>query len=206
MSFLPVVCSLFQPTLPARGATSPIWSHGSSPPHFNPRSPHGERLRLVTVQHSSGDFNPRSPHGERPKISLIERISRRFQPTLPARGATRPRKNPPKQRPISTHAPRTGSDEGASRAARRRRYFNPRSPHGERPRFVSDKRFENFISTHAPRTGSDAKDPLAQEKAELISTHAPRTGSDTRQGSRPAALSYFNPRSPHGERLPSARA
>ena len=38
----------FQSTLPARGATrpQPADAHGS---HFNPRSPHGERLRKVTI-------------------------------------------------------------------------------------------------------------------------------------------------------------
>ena len=78
---------------------------------------------------------------------------------------------------ISTHAPRTGSD-------------NPRNLHRDR----------STISTHAPRTGSDVFRAQAAPPAR-ISTHAPRTGSDTlprvvRQPGR-----NFNPRSPHGERL-----
>ena len=32
---------------------------------FNPRSPHGERLTLPRIGHSTENFNPRSPHGER---------------------------------------------------------------------------------------------------------------------------------------------
>ena len=34
---------------------------------------------------------------------------------------------------ISTHAPRTGSDHGTPRPMRAGSDFNPRSPHGERP-------------------------------------------------------------------------
>ena len=36
---------------------------------------------------------------------------------------------------------------------------------------------------------------------ELISIHAPRTGSDTVSRHRTSQNVYFNPRSPHGERL-----
>ena len=35
---------LFQSTLPARGATSRALQRPADPCHFNPRSPHGERL------------------------------------------------------------------------------------------------------------------------------------------------------------------
>ena len=34
---------------------------------------------------------------------------------------------------ISTHAPRTGSDDAVILKQTVQRYFNPRSPHGERP-------------------------------------------------------------------------
>ena len=56
----------FQPTLPARGATCTSAATPPRTPHFNPRSPHGERLKLLY---------------ERYRFLL-------FQPTLPARGAT----------------------------------------------------------------------------------------------------------------------
>ena len=84
-------------------------------------------------------------------------------------------------------------------------HFNPRSPHGER-RAADDQRVAAVgISTHAPRTGSDGF--IASHKpTSLISTHAPRTGSDgscSRRASAPPC--YFNPRSPHGERLSVCR-
>ena len=100
--------------------------------HFNPRSPHGERLCwlcwplwrrlfqstlpargatwLLARSAGSADFNPRSPHGERP-------ASRRQSRQRPA---------------ISIHAPRTGSDAPARSGRPREPNFNPRSPHGER--------------------------------------------------------------------------
>ena len=57
--------------------------------HFNPRSPHGERqVGLQSVRSWAGNFNPRSPHGER-------RYPHWYKPF---------------RLPISTHAPRTGSD------------------------------------------------------------------------------------------------
>ena len=58
-----------------------------------------------------------------------------------------------------------------------RRYFNPRSPHGERPRAVHGMLINRIISIHAPRTGSDFAAAF-QPRAGNISIHAPRTGSD----------------------------
>ena len=81
---------IFQSTLPTRGATCsflspmrliPISIHAphtgsdylllyskNQPAHFNPRSPHGERLWMVYWYAVEVDFNPRSPHGERQQI------------------------------------------------------------------------------------------------------------------------------------------
>ena len=57
--------------------------------------------------------------------------------------------------------------------------FNPRSPHGERPKSYSlFFSFRIFISIHAPRTGSDAKTQRQARMQRQISIHAPRTGSD----------------------------
>ena len=56
------------------------------------------------------------------------------------------------------------------------------------------------ISIHAPRTGSDIT-PCDSKQQANISIHAPRTGSDTKRFPAAPASPYFNPRSPHGERL-----
>ena len=169
---------LFQPTLPARGATD--WAgrdglHAVISTHA-PRTGSDRYLRRVryavgisthaprtgsdvaeiTIQNYESDFNPRSPHGERPL-------------------------NKPSLMHVSFH-------------------FNPRSPHGERRVVAMRKEYYQGISTHAPRTGSDASTSASPMTAS-ISTHAPRTGSDGRAVFVwAAALDYFNPRSPHGER------
>ena len=97
---------------PRTGSDHPCASAAAALPHFNPRSPHGERRRPPAAANLSGYFNPRSPHGERPydlsyyvlhqeisihaprtgsDIRLTKTICRPnigFQSTLPARGAT----------------------------------------------------------------------------------------------------------------------
>ena len=124
---------LFQPTLPARGATVPprvaaagsgISTHAprtgsdflpppSSPARaiFQPTLPaRGATLNPVDSHKSFYDFNPRSPHGER-------RRACRSGWACPS---------------ISTHAPRTGSDDLVHLVNASLDDFNPRSPHGER--------------------------------------------------------------------------
>ena len=127
---------VFQPTLPARGATraraaldaghqisthAPRTGSDAVPTstlatiklYFNPRSPHGERPDLFnSTKRLSNYFNPRSPHGERLDGMTSCVIHRLFQPTLPARGATRAGRGVLPGAHISTHAPRTGSDNG----------------------------------------------------------------------------------------------
>ena len=79
---------------------------------------------------------------------------------------------------ISIHAPRGGNDTPLRVHGRIQQYFNPRSPHGERPQSSTLRPRRTLISIHAPRMGSDLL-PLALQLWRL----------------------YFNPRSPHGERL-----
>ena len=119
---------------------------------------------------------------------------------------------------ISTHAPRTGSDPPIFRGQAVLIYFNPRSPHGERPpfrRLVRPLRGDfnprsphgerppasgrgrrcSGISTHAPRTGSDHAFGTAIQLGD-ISTHAPRTGSDSAASVSTFASNVFQPTLP----------
>ena len=167
---------IFQSTLPARGATtfvvhaqkSNISIHaprtGSDAlyfpriafaRYFNPRSPHGERPSGQPEPPAASNFNPRSPHGERRSARTSPDVTFPFQPTLPARGATRMLDNQIARTFISTHAPRTGSDDGRRRTSAAAKDFNPRSPHGERRHTRTQTASPKTISTHAPRTGSD---------------------------------------------------
>ena len=118
---------------------------------------------------------------------------KRFQSTLPARGATGQAAAYFRDDRISIHAPRTGSDEKCLRtgtttllfqstlpargatetwqyAHTRRRYFNPRSLHGERPYAARQTALELLISIHAPCTGSDATLPHAYRQPRFQST------------------------------------
>ncbi len=150
--------SLFQPTLPVRGATVDGFTDYIQRKDFNPRSPCGERPsrqgnrlpRPAISTHapragSDGPlmfcvfchyyFNPRSPCGERLAALRLVAVTPVFQPTLPVRGAT-------------VRCPPIRSMAG---------YFNPRSPCGERPPSGPMTTATRPISTHAPRAGSDSK-------------------------------------------------
>ena len=59
------------------------------------------------------------------------------------------------------------------------------------------------ISTHAPLTGCDIV-RFTKAVKRNISTHAPLTGCDLLPPSLAKLVPYFNPRTPHGVRLPSA--
>ena len=170
----------FQSTLPVRGATwhSDIslkrrtisihapragsdlrWRAGCGwHDHFNPRSPCGERPKILrALKASIRDFNPRSPCGERLDY---------YWPEFANIG-------------ISIHAPRAGSDVRLTR---------PRFPADEisihAPRAGSDhahtsRRPLPAISIHAPRAGSDLRG-CRHHLPLCISIHAPRAGSDLR--------------------------
>ena len=150
--------------------------------------------------HSVLNFNPRSPHGERQEYEAFDAMYAVFQSTLPAGGATEgelisydrltisihaPRMGSDQWEDtksalhflISIHAPRMGSDLKTSALAKSWSYFNPRSPHGERP-------YAYVVDINAVE----------------ISIHAPRMGSDRSRQGHCCRDEYFNPRSPHGER------
>ena len=100
----------FQSTLPARGATRLAIRLTPSAPHFNPRSPHGERPSRSYSGACALHFNPRSPHGERQNAAASANAAADFNPRSPhgerppcCQGAAR-------NFFISIHAPRTGSD------------------------------------------------------------------------------------------------
>ena len=77
--------------------------------------------------------------------------------------------------------------------------FNPRSPDGERRTCVPPSYFDDIFQSTLPGWGAtpavDFIDPLTE-----ISIHAPRMGSDTSSWSMTRSSTYFNPRSPDGER------
>ena len=122
-----------------------------------------------------------------------------FQSTLPARGATEADNPRPGCTRISIHAPRTGSDLPSGVDGGREVYFNPRSPHGERPGYGQDVisiadfnprsphgerlyawgsvAIFNSISIHAPRTGSDGMRTQDEIRETLFQSTLPARGA-----------------------------
>ena len=169
----------FQSTLPARGATSAMGKCCRRSSYFNPRSPHGERHT------ADKDYLPAEY-----RISIH----------APRTGSDSDLLDKFMGLDISIHAPRTGSDDTPPPSAPPASYFNPRSPHGERRFRPEPVAPTQDISIHAPRTGSDLPEN-AERITRRISIHAPRTGSDNPRRNHARQQIYFNPRSPHGERL-----
>ena len=170
---------VFQPTLPARGATLSGWHCHDRRRHFNPRSPHGERRTAAAAAAQAWRISTHAPRTGSDSTAYAGcAIYGQFQPTLPARGATGSAAATRASCKISTHAPRTGSDEDVTHWFRRSWRFQPTLPaRGATALGNGLLRRRLGISTHAPRTGSDGADaPCAGGAA--ISTHAPRTGSD----------------------------
>ena len=116
-------------------------------------------------------------------------MAQEFQSTLPARGATRWFGRSPKQNSISIHAPRTGSDSYSNFAYARCKNFNPRSPHGERRFRPEPVAPTQDISIHAPRTGSDENKRKRRTAGKFQSTLPARLN-----GGKQAGISIHAPR------------
>ena len=128
--------------------------------YFNPRTPHGVRLRsagcwptpaTISIhapltgcdavragrRDNAADFNPRTPHGVRLVCPFV--FSGFFQ--------------------ISIHAPLTGCDGSGIKPWTPSEYFNPRTPHGvRRPRPWPPFRSTLFQSTHPSRGATYSQD------------------------------------------------
>ena len=168
-----------------------------------------------------------------------------FQSTLPAWGETRPHHSVYAVFLISIHSPRMGRDgwrwdgpttasgfqstlpawgeTGTSRRAQEiKSYFNPLSPHGERPRpQPGGPKPGNFnplsphgerpypslfpqsaepISIHSPRMGRDRPNDRQREALKEFQSTLPAWGETITAGTGSPTRAHFNPLSPHGER------
>ena len=172
---------LFQPTLPARGATRKRIRSSANKNRFQPTLPaRGATAHAQLRFLAYSDFNPRSPHGERPYWSPPELpATSSFQPTLPARGAT----------------------ECTCATCGAKFEFQPTLPaRGATKPTASTTLCFSFQPT-LPARGATLQNPAQMRPRGCISTHAPRTGSDVAGNVHLRhALADFNPRSPHGER------
>ena len=119
----------FQPTLPARGATC---AHARKVTRWEHISTHAPRtgsdgLLSLTVM-ARGRFQPTLPARGATGSTAPSATYGQFQPTLPARGATGRRAQDGRRHAISTHAPRTGSDETREIALEDSAAFQPTLP------------------------------------------------------------------------------
>ena len=213
----------FQSTLPGWGATGKQCVYSRLRPDFNPRSPDGERRDgIISTGLNRSYFNPRSPDGERLADGASRCRAVGISIHAPRMGSDIALYPSGRWLGISIHAPRMGSDKKPAGSLPAGSDFNPRSPDGERLQHATINALRLAISIHAPRMGSDIS-IMAITRCIRISIHAPRMGSDhrTRESTRRSYISihaprmgsdaisltqgsqntYFNPRSPDGERL-----
>ena len=104
---------------------------------------------------TADDFNPRSPCGERHKVMPEGWDGKAFQSTLPVWGATRRRGDAHGRGEISIHAPRVGSDSITRTRPRRLERFQSTLPVWGATIFKCHDCGRSTISIHAPRVGSD---------------------------------------------------
>ena len=109
---------------------------------------------------------------------------------------------------ISIHAPLAGSDLCHAKDSFKDFDFNPRSPCGERLVAAAPAAIPLAFQSTLPLRGATPPAPLLLPE-QVISIHAPLAGSDGGMNGRRKNQSYFNPRSPCGERrlkpYPSSR-
>ena len=167
-------------------------------------------------------FNPRSPDGERRTSSADLTSGEQFQSTLPGWGATTIPITATALYTFQSTLPGWGATCIPCPASGSARYFNPRSPDGERHDGLNGNVWLHRISIHAPRMGSDyslipvcpccrdfnPRSPDGERPSTSprrphiiwISIHAPRMGSDWLVAVITTPCYHFNPRSPDGER------
>mgnify|MGYP006073930411 CR=1 FL=1 len=148
----------FQSTLPLRGATR----RGCSTVAVAVISIHapltGSDSCASPLPKAGEYFNPRSPYGERPQRRPGPWTCLIFQSTLPLRGATNSATSLCKNIVISIHAPLTGSDSDGDLSTLTTKYFNPRSPYGERPAkgiiHIPTKKFQSTLPLRGATHGN----------------------------------------------------
>ena len=102
---------------------------------------------------------------------------------------------------ISIHAPLTGSDNCIGYGRLIFAHFNPRSPYGERQFKVLSREATKIFQSTLPLRGATCLLIDCEIQVRNISIHAPLTGSDPCFNRSSPCWVYFNPRSPYGERL-----
>ena len=163
---------------PRKGSDVYVKSKFRRNKNFNPRSPQGERRKTIPGHHTPKDFNPRSPQGERLSLHTKTHLPSYFNP-----------RSPQGERPVHGRG-----------VLCLELHFNPRSPQGERPGLDNENAKITLISIHAPRKGSDYCCTQCTAAEKRFQSTLPARGATIRFFFCHNNSSYFNPRSPQGER------
>ncbi len=168
--------TIFQSTLPARGATEQrrgntsvllISIHaprtgsdlrGGRVMLVIPISIHAPRtgsdVAFLSVENLLLNFNPRSPHGERHGGGVLLVSLEIFQSTLPARGATGTQKTRTSREIFQSTLPARGATKGGEGRGKACKFQSTLPARGATVADALEAMSEG-ISIHAPRTGSD---------------------------------------------------
>ena len=146
-----------------------------------------------------------------------------FQSTLPARGATAwCAENAPSCVEFQSTLPARGATARLADVVARRKHFNPRSPHGERPACSSPRLRQHKFQSTLPARGATTSRSQSRRGWKPFQSTLPARGATVsddgkidnlifqstlpaRGATTPLLLAFtssfnFNPRSPHGER------
>ena len=191
----------FQSTLPVRGATSsPYWRVVTSFTFQSTLPVRGATPHDRAIPRFKRDFNPRSPCGERQRQNRNYPRIKEFQSTLPVRGATFLLRRNHLGGQFQSTLPVRGATRHTPCFRGRGKYFNPRSPCGERlihaVVLIPDGLFQ---STLPVRGATQGLGNAINAWVEFQSTLPVRGATMALFGSRIKRLN-FNPRSPCGER------
>ena len=171
--------SVFQSTLPARGATVRFSAWCSFSVNFNPRSPHGERRKFFVFGGNGVTFQSTLPaRGATFLVRLACGSSVPFQSTLPARGATHDFFKPLYSSRFQSTLPARGATVlGAVDVTTRK--FQSTLPARGATRWDAKKYRYMRISIHAPRTGSDLRSAGRYPLLDLFQSTLPARGATT---------------------------
>ena len=156
---------------------------------------------MTSILTSRTHFYPRSPCGERQHENAGDMYQCKFLSTLSLRRATAEKIKYCCSTRISIHALLAESDYPRYMLHARGLYFYPRSPCGERRRFIGASYGRTEISIHALLAESDPGISVCMciTWPIFLSTLSLRRATDTSTW-RISRYPYFYPRSPCGER------
>ncbi len=120
-----------------------------------------------------------------------EDIPSRFQSTLPLRGATQRHSIGQIADQFQSTLPLRGATFPVHSKRRTGKYFNPRSPYGERPDLQNHWVYRNPDFNPRSPYGERHQVRNSGRPPDQISIHAPLTGSDCREGLSAAAAPVF---------------